>query len=579
MATFSVVANTDPFMLSSEVQALSQVFASFLTLGQIVHMLPKQATARSALWVCILVSLVPYLANIFAIRNAKASVPPSFGHSQKHPVEALMHKGKADLERLLQTQSKNYTAADREYRRRYGIEPPPGFKAWYEFAIANQSPIIDDFDTIFDAVSPFWTLSGSEVVKMMGGVQAIPNVDLWHCTFSGESGKTQCSHPQRTFDRHYELLFNTLLKDRRGVLPDVNFLVNHLDQPRVLIPPKSLSKENSDWKGELRVADMSRQPSWDIVMESCKSQQNDRGARAESKVETFGLPFVTDRSSDMDLCRHPEYSGMYGLFMSPSSFGLIEGMAPILSTGSPSTMGDVLFPSPAYIESEFVYDEANDIPWERKSNNLYWVGSTTGAFAIDDQWGKYHRQRFVKLAQNLERQEHYYLREQGGVVSRVKSWFLNGRLFDVSFARIFQCEQRYCRDQRAFFKVKTWAHKDQALRSRLVFDLDGNGISGRYYKLLASNSVPLKQTLLREWHDERLVPWVHYIPVSQSMEELPELIFYLTSTEAGQQRAQEIAELGRDWFSKAFREVDMAVYTYRLLLEMARLQDPERQAT
>lgn len=73
------------------------------------------------------------------------------------------------------------------------------------------------------------------------------------------------------------------------------------------------------------------------------------------------------------------------------------------------------------------------------------------------------------------------------------------------------------------------------------------------------------------------MPWVHYIPVSQSMEDVPELVFYLTSTEAGQKRAKEIAEIGREWFFKAFRDVDLSIYTYRLLLELARLQDPKRQ--
>ncbi|OAA60321.1 Lipopolysaccharide-modifying protein [Niveomyces insectorum RCEF 264] len=214
-------------------------------------------------------------------------------------------------------------------------------------------------------------------------------------------------------------------------------------------------------------------------------------------------------------------------------------------------MGDILYPSPAYMESEFQYDRALDVAWQKKRNNLYWAGSTTGGFAVNDQWRNFHRQKFVSLAQNLERRPHVYLREQAsdGVVRPVTSSFLNGRLFD-------------------------------ALRSRLVFDIDGNGISGRYYKLLASNSAPLKQTILHEWHDERLVPWVHYIPVSQSLDELPELVAFLTSSAsgAGQKLAKDVAEQGKDWYSKALREVDMAIYTYRLLLELARLQDPERPA-
>lgn len=542
-------------------------------------MIPEKAKARSTLWGLALVPLIPYLANVFVIRNALSSIPSSFSHSQKHPVEVLIQKAKVDLEGLLKIQSKNYSTAYEEYRRRYVVDPPPGFEAWYEFAVAHHSPIIDEFDMIFDMVSPFWQLSGKQVIAIMSNIQHAPNNELWHCSFSGDRAETHCTHPHRTFDRNVELSFNKRLGSLRGILPDLDFLVNHLDEPRVLTMSQSLQEGNFHGREEFKVTDMSERPIWDKITRFCAFQQSDINLQPKVKVETFSLPFVTDRFSAMDLCQHPEYSAMHGLFMSPTSFYLIEGLVPVLTTGAPSTMGDILFPSPAYTESGFRYNEAHDIEWDMKQNNLYWAGSTTGGFALDDQWQHYQRQRFVKLAQNLEQKQHYYLQERDGVVSRVKSSFLNGRLFNVAFTRILQCRRKYCRDQSAYFNLKSWADKDQALRSRLVFDLDGNGISGRYYKLLASKSVPLKQTILREWHDERLIPWVHYVPVSQSMEEVPELVFYLTSTEAGKLRAKEIADQGRDWFSKAFRDIDLTIYTYRLLLELARLQDPKRQAS
>lgn len=458
------------------------------------------------------------------------------------------------------------------------MEPPAGYEGWYEFTVSHNSTLIDEFDVIYDAISPFWRLSGKEVLKTMGHIQNAPNIDLWHCAFSGNSAKTHCSHPYRKFDRHIELLFNSLLGDLRGILPDVQFLVNHIDEPRVLVPPPSPKETDSQSIELFNVTNMSSRPTWKAITKFCATQPSNR-RRAKHTVETFGLPFVTDISSTMDLCQHPEYDSMHGLFMSPTSFRLIEGLVPILSTGSPSTMGDILFPSPAYIEAEFQYDGTYDIEWDQKRNDLYWAGSTTGGFARDDQWQYYHRQRFAKLARNLGRQRHHYLREEEGEVSHVESSFLNSRLFDVAFTRIFQCQRESCRDQDAYFNTKTWADKDEALRSRLVFDIDGNGISGRYYKLLASKSLPIKQTIFREWHDDRLVPWVHYIPVSQSMEEVPELVFYLMSTETGKRQAEEIAEQGRRWFSEAFREDDMRIYTYRLLLELARLQDPKRQVS
>jgi hypothetical protein len=559
-------------MHSSEAQAISNVVASFLALLQVLRMLPAYAKGRHGLWALCLLFLVPYLENQVAIRSTQTWAEQSFGNGQKHPVEILTDSAKANFEAWSQKQSKSYPAASSEYRSRYSVEPPSGFEAWYEFAASQQSPIIDEFDMIHDLVSPFWKLSGNEFLQVITNLQATSNDDLWLCDFSSSHNKTHCSHPFRIFDRHIGLLFDTLL----GSLPmthlDVKFLVNHLDEPRVLFPQQSLEPSNDVSDTQVNSTSPSDQPVWDVLRKNCVSQLHN------DTVDTYALPFVTDLLSTRDLCQHQEYRFMHGLLMSPASSGLIEGLVPILSTGSLSTMGDILFPSPAYIEEEFHYEGAYDIEWDKKSNNLYWAGSTTGGSASNDQWRRFHRQRFVSLAQNLEPKQHVYLREQNGAVSRVESKFLNSRLYDVAFTKVFQCERKQCRKENAYFKLKPWADKNRALQSRLVFDIDGNGISGRYYQLLASKSVPLKQTLLREWHDDRLVPWVHYIPISQSMEELPELVSYLTLNKIGQQIAREIAERGRDWYSKALREVDMGIYTYRLLLELARLQDANRQA-
>ncbi|GIC94356.1 glycosyltransferase family 90 protein [Aspergillus udagawae] len=565
IGTFSIVATRNPFTLTSNIQALSHLIASLFALWQVISLLPDKAKSRSALWICIIVYLVPYLINNYSIHVANTSVI----QSSTHPIDLFIQDAKANFQSLLERQSNSYTAACEEYRRRYGIEPPPGFENWYNFAKAHQSVVIDDFDIIYDRISPFWSISGTEVTEAIDRLQHTPNSDGWVCMFSAEEARTNCNHPHRSVDRNIQGFLNAVLTDLRGLLPDVKFLVNHLDEPRVLLPP------SSERSGSLHMTNYSKRPVWDTLVRSCPSQGSMDADRPT--VEAFGLPFLTDRRSTTDICSHPEYRGSHGLLLSPTSFPLIEGLVPILSTGSVSTMGDILYPSPAYLEPEFEYVEAKDISWDSKHNNLYWAGSTTGGFAVNDDWQSFHRQRFVKLAQNLGNGHHFYLREGKGVVNLVKSSFLNSKLFDVAFTRILQCETRYCRDQEALFRTKSWADKDEALQSRLVFDIDGNGISGRYYKLLASKSAPLKQTLLREWHDDRLLPWVHYIPVSQSMEELPEIVMYFTS-EAGQKRAREIAENGREWFSKAFRKEDLTIYMYRVLLELARLQDPKRSA-
>ncbi|KAE8148704.1 hypothetical protein BDV25DRAFT_130980 [Aspergillus avenaceus] len=557
--TFSLLSANSPFDESSDLNALLNVFTSLLVLAQIIHVIPSNSKGKSILWLFGLATMAPYLANVWTIYAADNAVV------QNRPIAHLMEKAKLEFHDTLQKQSGTYIAACEEYQRRYKIEPPPGFEQWYRFATAHQSPIIDDFDAIYSSIRPLLNLSGREIIENLNNARNLPRNELWSCTFFGGLRKTKCSHNNRVFDRHIQDSFNALLESIPATLPDITFLVNHLDEPRVIFPSLSGAHNSLD------IEDQSRQPTWHTVTDACAYRIGKAQASELKSAKRPELPFVIDPVLDQDLCLHPEYSTMHGLFLSPTSFRPIKGLVPVLSTGSPSTMGDILYPSPAYMEPEFEYNASKDIGWEKKQNKLYWAGFTTGAFAVSDDWRQSQRQRFVSLAQNLERRRFPYLYQgRDGSANVWKSMFLNSRLFDVTFTRIFQCEARYCRDQRHYFRTHSWADKDRGLQSRLVFDLDGNGISGRFYSLLASKSAPLKQTLLREWHDDRLKPWVHYIPVSQSMEELPEMVRYFASSN-GQERAREIAENGHEWFSRSFRPVDLTIYLYRLLLEIARL--------
>jgi len=589
--TFGLLATRNPSIQETGFRALMNAVASLLALGQTIDVLPKQAKAKPILWGLAFVPVLPYLANLASI-----SMSQSQGVTQieSHPVEVLIREAKADFENMLQNQSKSYAEAYDEYQRRYGYEPPYGFEEWYNFAKSHQSPIIDEFDGIFESVSPFLRLSGQGVLDVMTQVYSLPEHELWRCTMSGHpSKKTYCSHPRRSFDRNVSKFLDKLFKKLPQLSLNVKLLINHLDEPAVIIPPPGQDPRS------VNLTNLAGQRSWDTLTKYCSARRTTSvSSERKPPVETYGLPFLTDRRAAIDLCAHPEYASMHGFLLAPESLKLIEGLVPVLSTGAPSTMGDILYPLAAYTQDpSFKYDRTQDVDWDKKRNALYWAGSNTGgrgsssssSFSVQGEggedatgpiWRLFHRQRFVELAQNLKSRTYYYLRSNDNIITRVSSSFLNSRLYSVAFARIFQCSEsrsRACRDQRAYFRQKPWTETDRPLfRSKLVFDLDGNGISGRWYKLLASKSTPLKQTIFREWHDERLAPWVHYVPVSQSMDELPELVHYLTSTKSGRERAREIAEQGRHWFGKAFREIDMAIYVYRLLLELARLQDPDR---
>lgn len=573
------MATRDPLSYDSALQALLYVLASLLVIAQIISMLPKTAVYKAGIWVVASLPMTTYFTSLFWSASAQRMAQDHNQLLQPHPVQTLFLNAQTDFERLVSEQSQTFNKAEAEYRRRYGMEPPPGFQRWYDFAVSHKSPMIDQFDMIYDSVSPFWRRSGQEVSQLLKQAQNTAGSELWHCSSSSRSAGVNCGHPYRSFDRHVSSMFNELFKNVSEILPDVSFLVNHFDEPATLVSNQRSTYQDRRNDESLRMTYMFKNPSWEAITKFCADDKDNTSAEDEHIFRGADLPFVKNISSAMDLCQHMDYRNLHGFFIRPTSFRLFEGSGPVLSTGAPSTMGDTLFPSPAYSEDEFLYDEEHDPDWEDKINKLYWAGSTTGGFAQDDQWRNFHRQRFVDLVQNPKKTHQYhYLDRRGKMVKHVTSSFLNRRQYDVAFTKVVGCDRTRCRDQRTYFNLKSWTDKDRALQSRLVFDIDGNGISGRYYKLLASKSAPLKLTIFREWHDDRLVPWYHYIPVSLGMEELPELVMYLTSTESGRRVAEGIAMQGRQWYSKALREVDKTIYLYRLLLELARLQDPEREA-
>jgi Glycosyl transferase family 90 len=134
-----------------------------------------------------------------------------------------------------------------------------------------------------------------------------------------------------------------------------------------------------------------------------------------------------------------------------------------------------------------------------------------------------------------------------------------------------------CATQQEFFHPSGPISPLTQYQHRFLMDLDGNTFSGRFYNHLRSNSLSLKMTVFKEWHDDRLRPWVHYVPVSLEMGELPELVRWFATTERGEAVGRNVAGMGAEAWRIGLRAEDMQVYVYRLFLETARLIDPERK--
>ncbi|EME41584.1 glycosyltransferase family 90 protein [Dothistroma septosporum NZE10] len=509
--------------------------------------------------------------------SAKEEERPPIDPSQ-HPILVLAERAEAAFHELLARQSETYEEAVTEYRRRYQRSPPPGFKHWYSYAVAEKSPIIDDFDVLDAAITPFLSHSGATIQEQIASARESDSA-TWECTIHNRRLGAGCERLSEPILR--------LFADARILpyLPDVAMLFNALDEPRVLLQQRNISRALHS-ASAVEFTDFDRHDVWDLAVKAQCQQQRDAGLRKGSGdrrdlMESFGLSLVQDNFEVVDVCRHPEYRGLHAFFTSPGNWRATKAAVPILSPAVVSTMGDIPYPAAAYNSGGYKFEESDAVKWDRKTNALYWAGKTTGGLQKgEDEWKQFHRHRFVSLTNDMEPRPFTYLQrdEDGGDWRRVEREDLNTTSYHTYFTDVVQCDKEACNSVREYFDIHEGDPPGETSKYTLNFDSDGNGHSGRYYRLLASYSLPLKSTVFREWHDDRLQPWLHYVPISLGMDELPEVVRYLVEEEEGRELAERLAMKGRQWTLKALRPVDQVVYLYRMMLELARAQDPKRPA-
>ena len=92
-----------------------------------------------------------------------------------------MADAEKNFKKLLSRQSTTLKKAVAEYNRRYGRNPPKGFDQWWDFAQKHNVKIVDDYDTLFEDLAPFWDMSGEEFRSRVDVVCA--NASSFACFF------------------------------------------------------------------------------------------------------------------------------------------------------------------------------------------------------------------------------------------------------------------------------------------------------------------------------------------------------------------------------------------------------------
>lgn len=519
-----------------------------------------------------------------------------------HPIAKLIDNAGQQFDQVRSRQSTTLAQAVEEYKRRYKMHPPPNFDKWFHFAQSKGVQLIDEFDTIYHSLLPFWALKPATIRDRARETLGFDNAVLGVLIRDGKVTLTDGGGDGRQWQREATV---GMMADFVKYLPDMDLVFNVHDEPRVVIPgddlqrlvqtatdralpaafngntptnawsPRPSDVNKGDRFDEVRTTRFNRfahQPTWTNSRASCPVDSPARSLEDHPQdndaAYTYGeLGFIHNTSAFSDICLSPSLQHSYGFFDRPNAFDVVHDLFPIFSQSKISSFQDIVYPSPWYWADKVPYTEKRDFKWVDKEDNMYWRGSTTGGFSRAGGWRRQHRQQFVDNVNSLRTTKILSGQADDVWTSQEVKQQQYQNLFDVKFTFVGQCDPEDCHAQEEYFDIAKAADREDAWAHKYLVDVDGNAFSGRFYAFLHSNSFVYKLALFREWHDEWLKPWVHYAPLSLKGNEYTESMRYFVAEEGGKRLAPKIAAQGKDWAQKVLRNEDLEVWFFRLLLE------------
>lgn len=563
--------------------------------------------------------------SLILLRPSKASEPPvdlpppepikhpqlhadehSYPPEKVHPISNLIQHAQQEFDHVRSRQSKNLAEAVQEYKRRYKMHPPPHFDKWFQFAQSKGVQLIDEFDSIYHSLLPFWAVKPQTIRERARETLGFDNAVIGLLIRDGKVTLTAGGGGDRRWQRDATV---GMMMNFVKYLPDMDLVFNTHDEPRVVIPgddlerlvrtatdkaipasfnqktptnawsPRASDLNKGDRIDEVRTTRFNRfahQPTWTNSRASCPVDSPARALEenAPDNVDPYAygeLGFIYNTTAFSDICHTPSLRYTYGFFDRPNAFDVVHDLFPIFSQSKISSFQDILYPSPWYWADRVPYEKYKDYDWGAKSNLMYWRGSTTGGFSRAGGWRRQHRQQFVDNVNALGQTKILVRQPDNSWVSQEVDSEQYRDSFDVKFTLIGQCDPDDCHAQQEYFEVVKPAGQQDAWAHKFLVDIDGNAFSGRFYAFLQSNSFVYKISIFREWHDEWLKPWVHYAPLSLKGNEYTESMRYFVSEEEGKNAAPQIATQGQEWAQKVLRNEDLEVWFFRLLLEYVSL--------
>ncbi|KAI9740133.1 MAG: hypothetical protein M1818_004884 [Claussenomyces sp. TS43310] len=629
----------NPPRFSSDPQVLRSLSSILIQFGTIntIHMDGVLETSQSAAFTKVERRFWSFLVVLISL-----AVLPQLGPSEsldEHTIDILMKDAISSHDHYMKQASSSATlqAAVLEYRARYHCHPPPNFDKWFEFATSRNAVVIDDYDQIWNDLRPFMTIAPSVLRNATNDVLLNPWNDI--AGLSIRNGSTYVG--PHIVGTHRWMLdgISAMIDKFSNWLPDMDLGFNIDDECRVVAPWRDIdaarrqviavgmnpqSTQDHDfsdmlsflgqplWMNESAVLEYGptklfpdesfQQSLYDYGATNCAPGSPARSTYKWNRLNLYpeyATPysdghFVRNWSLSGNMCFQPDMAHLHGFHMSPATFKTSRKLQPVFSQSKVPGYNDILYPSPWNYVDKVSYNAEQDIPFADKKNTLFWRGSTSEGMSLDGTWQGMQRQRFVYLANNNSAGTRIPMLLPHGNKFRYKSVRydkLKEQLrIDASLVdRIQRCSFEDCRAQEVELGLSPPVDFQTHWKYRYLADFDGAGFSGRFLPFLYSKSVPFKVALFREWYDDRLMPWMHFVPLDSRLHGVYSTLAYFagyrdgsekevvgTKSAARLKQGEWIAEQGSAWAKKVLRKEDMEIYFFRLLLEWGRVIDDRR---
>lgn len=573
--------------------------------------------------------------------NRTDSPSPAQSQSQSpspsgdHPIDQLIRNADAEWRSLLEKEAQTFEAATGEYRRRRGRHPPPGFKEWFEFARSMDALIIEDFfDRIYDDLNPFWGLQPNEIRRQAQSLKpriAVRKHEATAITDHNALWLDSWLSLVRSIEKYLpdlDMPFNPM-DESRIVVPSET-IAEYLAQERVSRQtmqekdPAEFSTEYTAAKNESQSGQFEPRflgPGdgrfWDMARVGCPPDSSARDSlpiepatalqvAMENLLAHAPNGYVRNWTRSKDICWRPEMQALHGTFIEPVSISTAHELFLLFGGSKLSVNNEILIPPAMYWAQDKRYSGGSQHggPWESKKDSLIWRGIASGGRNRATNWTGFQRHRLLAMLNGTsvaaaERNHSHFVNFRlpsyddyhlaAGHAGRLPEFVEDHA--DAGFIHLvcFPCvpgqpcaydrTDPHCAYTEPYFALVPAMPMDQQYDGyKYLPDIDGNSFSGRYRGFLLSTSLPIKATIYDEWHDSRLIPWAHFVPMDSTFPDVYGLMEYFIGYggRGHDEAARTIALDGKAWAEKVLRREDMQIYMYRLLLEYARICDDRR---